>query len=122
MNYHKKEIPRICDRCKQSFLARRDQIKAGGGRFCSRVCATHEGRWKGGRLTNTQGYIIVYTPGARHRLEHRVVMEQHLGRKLQRHEIVHHINGDKTDNQIENLELMNQSEHIIHHNTHRTKQ
>ena len=43
--------------------------------------------------------------------EHRKVMEQHLGRKLERWEIVHHINGDKQDNKLENLCIMTQSEH-----------
>lgn len=47
--------------------------------------------------------------------EHRVIMEKHIGRKLNRFEVVHHINGDKSDNRIENLEVMLLSEHTTHH-------
>ena len=49
-------------------------------------------------------------------VEHRVIMEHHIGRKLGFNEVVHHINGDRKDNRIENLEIMSRSEHSrMHH-------
>lgn len=58
----------------------------------------------GGGYINTNGYRVVSRNG-RKILEHRWVMEQQLGRKLEPHENIHHINGIKDDNRLDNLEL-----------------
>jgi len=82
--------------------------------------------WKGGRLIDKNGYVLIYKPDHPHArwgkyvLEHRLVMEQHLGRLLTPEEVVHHRDGCKTNNQIENLELFERnSDHLKHELTGR---
>ena len=68
-------------------------------------------RWKGGRRITIGGYIWIYSPTHPYAnnhgcvMEHRLVMETHLGRILLPTEVCHHINGIKDDNRIENLML-----------------
>lgn len=60
------------------------------------------------------GYMTI-TIANKKRYLHRFVMEQHLGRKLMENEVVHHINGDKQDNRIENLKIMTSTAHLRDH-------
>lgn len=75
--------------------------------------------WKGGRRLCEDGYVLVLVRpddpfycmaqkkmgGVRYALEHRIVMARHLGRVLESYETVHHIDGDRAHNPIENLQL-----------------
>lgn len=78
--------------------------------------------WNGGKYYNSAGYVLVYLPehpGKDCRgyfREHRLVMEKHLGRYLDKKEVIHHINGIKDDNRIENLVLCRtNAEHMQSH-------
>lgn len=78
------------------------------------------GNWKGGK-TITEGYVLVRIPehpNARsngYYPEHRLVMEDKLERLLNREEVIHHVNGNKLDNRLENLVLTTHHAHGKHH-------
>ena len=87
--------------------------------YCGRGCARDgyrnfgesNPRWKGGRYVDIRGYMVLSVKGKRV-LEHRKIMADSLGRELTGEEIVHHLNGDRLDNRLENLEVMSQAEHV----------
>ena len=141
-----KRIKIICKICKISFYILPCEIKK-GRIYCSNSCHNKDRKfseekrkkmsdirkgkymgkdsptWKGGKLKDSRGYILIYVPNhpflpknRKYIPEHRIIMEKHLNRYLKSTEIVHHINEIKDDNRIENLKLLkNLSEHILEH-------
>lgn len=121
-------IIKFCEECSKQFKVRPSQYKK--RKTCSFKCAAKRrmklvGRkapnWKGGIEIHSEGYIWIYCPKhpKAHKgkiAEHRFIMEKCIKRYLTTNEIVHHINGNKKDNRIENLELYNRSSHAkLHH-------
>ncbi len=70
------------------------------------------GNWKGGFTVDALGYVRNNPLGI---YEHRRIMEQQLNRKLLNKELIHHVNGNKQDNSIENLEIIDRSTHMKIH-------
>lgn len=95
-----------------SVQARLNSIKARKGKKSANN--------KGGRIKDKIGYILIWMPEhpnakvAGYIYEHRLVISESLGRPLKSTEFVHHRNGIKDDNRLENLELLT-------HNVHRGK-
>jgi len=129
----------ICNVCNKEYeigqaaFSKRKTLNIKRCHACA--CKSHSGKnnyhWKGGRCVDSRGYIQINsstvaeedrkyfndncldTVDGRHNRcpEHRFVMSKYLGRKLLKTEHVHHINGNKQDNRIENLELINPHDH-----------
>lgn len=77
-----------------------------------RVAEGRHNTYKGGRTKDKHGYILISKPNHPYKnatgyvREHRLVMEKHISRYLKPNEKVHHINGIKYDNRIENLTIV----------------
>lgn len=106
---------RICEECRGEYHSadnrRRDCSRSCGSTRGQRYRNTNSPNWKGGRVVQ-DGYVRVRAPGHPRTtdrnpyvLEHILVMEGMLGRRLERNERVHHRNGRRGDNRPDNLEL-----------------
>lgn len=112
---------KTCEQCGNEYQKRRSEAywQFEERRFCSRPCADI-----GKRTTRVPDnefkarYRQKKTPDGKRVLLHRWVMEQHLGRKLETWEQVHHINHNRLDNRIKNLEVVSSAEHGLRHTVH----
>lgn len=112
-----------CTVCDKPFERQLCQAKLNTTAFCSRACKGVVKRqellgvgapwYKGGGMTNT-GYWQISVDSKRY-LDHRYKMQEHLGRPLTSTEAVHHIDGNKLNNDISNLQVMTYREHQLLH-------
>ena len=117
----------ICDCCGATIYRNDYRLSKHKHNFCNKSChniwtsknsiLTNANAWKGGRFVTLYGYILIYMPShpkctnRGYISEHRLVMEQKIGRYLTKDDIVHHLNGVRDDNRPENLDICNKSTH-----------
>lgn len=98
------------------------------GRHGNHARGAKNGKWAGEKIVTSHGYVAVRVPvghphgwgppghtNFRYAYEHVVVVMQSLGRPLGDDEVVHHRNGRRDDNRIENLEVTSRSDHAREH-------
>lgn len=125
------KVSLTCSFCGNVYETRASR-KASKRCFCSRKCQHSFFRgangiaYKTGKKVNEFGYVMLLNPdhprkvGGSYVYEHILVVEKHLGRYLTKNEHIHHINGVKDDNRIENLQVVTPSEHRKIHSTIKT--
>lgn len=129
----KEYIEQTCFYCKKSFkvppsVVKWDKIRGHKYKFCSVKChnlfnASEMNPKKKIPLRIIKGkYVLVRAPknypnkvGRIYAYEHRLLMEQKIGRFLNFNENVHHINHNSLDNRIENLRLISSYDHGKYH-------
>lgn len=114
----RKRLVRLCEHCGASVQSR-------SAKYCSNTCV-QQVRLLAGQIKRLaegkvlkykrpDGYFELYLPDRTRVYEHRYLVEQLLGRKLESHEHVHHKDGDRGNNSLSNLEVLTASEHAKHH-------
>ena len=98
-----------CKNCNKQIPLRDDHYRK--RKFCSiNCCNLMTAKLRPKKRISSRGYQQIWKNG-KYVMEHRLIMEKKIGRKLYKTEIVHHINGKKIDNKISNLIIMKKQEH-----------
>ena len=117
------QIAKLCKVHRNTILYQMTKLNI-TRRNLDKAHLNNNSHWQGGRTVSKEGYVWIwveptssfFSMSYRNYIEeHRLVMAQHLSRCLESCEIVHHINGIRDDNRIENLEIMTRGEHTILH-------
>jgi hypothetical protein len=118
-------VEQTCPQCGKPWLLKPSQ-KHRGVRYCSRTCESRSrmkrplDREHNGKpaVLDEHGYVRIFQPDHPRAtkggwiFEHRWIVEQQLGRYLERDEHVHHLNHERADNRPENLQLLSALEHM----------
>lgn len=113
--------PNLGKRGKNSYMYGKKLSEETKKKIKAAISGPNNYHWSGGKKRHSGGYILAYAPDHPNAdkggfvLEHRLVYEAHLGRQLEPWEVIHHINEDKSDNRIENLQLLSMAEHASIH-------
>lgn len=114
------KVTLVCAECATPFECDKWQVRAAGRKYCSKQCSAIASRGKPkvrrrrGYGISANGYRLLFI-GGEQVYEHRHVVSKHIGRTLRGDEEVHHVNGNRLDNKIENLRLVTRAEHMKIH-------
>ncbi len=121
-------ILKNCQICNKSFSIYKYRINS--AKYCSKRCLWENQRrntqektnnWKGGKTIKKSNYIMIRING-KYIYEHRLVMEKHIGYPLDKKTSIHHIDGNRQNNKIENLLLIPKKVHDTLHTFKRWKE
>jgi hypothetical protein len=123
---NRKTHPLVCTFCGRDFMGTYKQ-KWNHNRCCSLSCKAKRrvgplnSNWREGTKTRSRdGRVFLYIPEHSkavkgYVLRYRIVAEKALGRPLRDDEVVHHIDGNTSNDSADNLQVMTKSEHSMHH-------
>ncbi len=103
----------VCSKKCQTALIDTDKCRKYLKKYIGKRGVEHPA-WKGLLYSDKRGYVRLMV-GNTYRYEHDILMEKKIGRKLFPNECVHHINGNKNDNNLSNLILMTKHKHCSAH-------
>lgn len=126
-NYYNSQVKRnwplttYCRKCACKISANKRRGKPAhnkGKKLSQELKGSNHPSWKGGTYISHDGYRMIYCPidnpknkWKYYRKEHIVVIEEYLGRKLAKGEVIHHIDGNKLNNTLNNLIVLDQKHH-----------